>query len=230
MRVDSNISTAITQYLKEANMAARDFAAELGVSEPAMVKWRRPGNGISHSCWMEIFPKIKKFLPKDRIYVNEAGEECYSSLLEGTGGSPYFTPKYMPQMVPVLKISELNSFQYIVQSIEQYAIYNNAERIEYRPRKKNCGSGVFAAYVDFSNSIIPEGALLFASTEVRPKEDSTILFLKRDGKVDLGKLQLAGDRYYISTSNGETICDEVNKIHDKINWIFPVLYYEVVTY
>lgn len=230
MRVDSNISSAIDRYLKDSNLTAKDLAATMGVSEPAMVKWRRPGNGISQRYWEVLFPKLKKYLPKDRIYIDERGVEHYSSMLEGTGGSSYFVPKYMPQMVPVLTFGELESFNHIINTIEQYSIIINAHKIEYRPRKKDCGSGVFASYVNFCNDIIPAGALLFASTELRPKDQSIILFLSADGEMDLGRFELKNDRYVIQKARGGQTDGYINNIADQIKWMYPVMYYEVVTF
>ena len=229
MIVDSHISEAIEKYLKANKIPAKELCKTLDISEPAFVKWRRPGKGILPRNWGVLFPLIKPYLPKSRFYIDERGEECYSSLLEGTGGSSYFTPKYIPQMVPVFTFKEIESFQYIVQSIEQYAIEKSANRIEYRPRVSFTGSGVFALNVDFENGIIPSGALLFASTELRPKSDGVTLFLESSGGVNIGRFNVVDGKYFIN-SGKETISGPILEISKKISWIFPVLYYEVVTF
>jgi hypothetical protein len=230
MRVDANIATAITNYLTENNLSAAELCKKLGVSEPAFVKWRRPGKGITQRYWDELFPLIKTFLPPERIYIDGTGKEQYSSMLDGTGGNPYFTPKYIPQMVPVFSVQEMKEYPHIVQSIEQYAININAQRIEYRPRKQGCGSGVFAMNVDFENSVIPVGALLFASAEVRPVNGCVIMFSDSSGEISIGRYTQTADKYSIEYGNDSTVCGLLSEIRAKISWIFPVLYYEVVTF
>lgn len=229
MRVDSNISAAIDRYLKSNGMTAKELCKKLGISEPAIIKWRRPGKGILNRNWIDLFPLIKPYLPKERFYIDENGEEQYSSTLEGTGNNQYFIPKYMPQMVPVFSLQEITDFPYIVQSVEQYSANIKSERIEYRPRTQGCGCGVFAMTVEKENEFIPKGALMFLSTDVRPKNGSVILFMDSNGDVNFGSYQLIADKYSIS-STGNRIGGAVSKIREKISWIFPVLYYEVVTF
>ena len=82
MIVDSHISEAIEKYLKANKIPAKELCKTLDISEPAFVKWRRPGKGILPRNWGVLFPLIKPYLPKSRFYIDERGEECYSSLLE----------------------------------------------------------------------------------------------------------------------------------------------------
>lgn len=229
MRVDSHISAAIERYLRDNDMTAKELCIKLGISEPAMIKWRRPGNGIVQRNWEVLFPMIKQYLPEERMYTDERGEEQYSSLLEGTGGNPYFTPKYMPQMVPMFSFEQLENFPYIVKSIEQHSIDLDVKRIDYRPREKRTGSGVFAMKINFQNNVLPQNALLFASSELRPKDGCIVLFLNTAGKLDIGAFSIDASRYSIVTLNGR-VEGAINSIRESISWIFPVLYYEVVTY
>lgn len=230
MRVDANIATAITNYLTENNLSAAELCKKLGVSEPAFVKWRRPGKGITQRYWTQLFPLIKPFMPPERIYVDGTGNEQYSSMLDGTGGNPYFQPKFILQMVPVFTANDLAEYPYIIKNIEQFAIDKNAPRIEYRPRAKNCGSGVFAVNYDMESGVLPKGALLFASSELRPKNGSLIVFLDNSGAVQFGKYVQNDDEYTIIVNRGTTIKGALNKISEKISWMFPILYYEVVTF
>lgn len=229
MRVDENIAKAIEQYLIETNSTARELCKIVGISEPAMIKWRRPGKGIMPRNWMLLFPLIKKYLPKDRIYLDENGEEQYSSTLEGTGGNPYFHPKFIPQMVPVFTLEQLSKFNTMIMTVEQYAVQLKSPRIEYRPREKGFGYGVFAFNVSFESSIIPKGALLFSSSEVRPKNNSIVLFADNTGKVKIGRYSIIADKFSIVSDDGK-IGGAIEKIREKISFIFPVLYYEVVTF
>ena len=229
MRVDSNIAAAIEQYLLDTHSTAKELCKICGISEPAMIKWRRPGKGILPRNWMVLFPIIKKYLPKDRIFIDENGKEQYSSTLEGTGGNPYFHPKYIPQMVPVFDIGQLSKFNTMVMTTEQYANNLNSSRIEYRPRTQGCGSGVFAFTVNFENPFIPKGALLFASSELRPKNGCIVLINDIDGKVSLGRYSATGDIYQIDFECSK-LAGQIDKIRDNISSIFPVLYYEVTTF
>lgn len=229
MRVDENIAKAIERYLIEKNSTARELCKIVGISEPAMIKWRRPGKGILQRNWMLLFPLIKKYLPKDRIYIDENGEEQYSSTLEGTGGNPYFHPKFIPQMVPVFTFEQLSKFNTMIMTTEQYAIQLECPRIEYRPRIQGFGSGVFAMNVNFESSIIPKGALLFASSEVRPKNNSIVIFSDNAGNVKIGRYSIIADKFSIVADDGKT-GGSIEKIREKISFIFPVLYYEVVTF
>ena len=229
MRVDSNISNAISQYLADNHSTARDLSKICGVSEPSMVKWHRPGKGILQRNWVVLFPLIKKYLPKDRIYVDENGQEQYSSTLEGTGGNPYFTPKFIPQMVPIFDIAQLAKFNTMVMTTEQYAQQLKVERIDYRPRIHGCGSGVFAMYMNLDCSIIPRGALVFASSELRPKNNSIVIVNDHQENVMIGRYGVIADKYSIVFDNGR-VGGAINKIREKISSIFPVLYYEVVTF
>ena len=229
MRVDENISNAIARYLKENNTTAKELCKICGISEPAMIKWRRPGKGILQKNWIVLFPIIKKYLPKERIYVDENGDEQYSSTLEGTGGNPYFNPKFVPQMVPVFDLEQVSKFNTMVMTTEQYANNLNAPRIDYRPRVAGCGSGVFAMFVNFESSIIPNGALLFASSELRPKNNSIVLVNDNAGFTKLGRYSVIADKYSIVFDDGK-VGGSIEKIREKISSIFPVLYYEVVTF
>ena len=229
MRVDENIANAIEQYLIDNHSTARELCKIVGISEPAMIKWRRPGKGILQRNWILLYPLIKKYLPKERIYIDENGEEQYSSTLEGTGGNPYFHPKFIPQMVPVFSLEQLSKFNTMIMTTEQYAQKLNADRIEYRPRIQGLGSGVFALNVNFESSLIPRGALLFASSEVRPQNNSIVLVNEVAGQIGLGRYTVVADKYSIIFDDRK-IGGSIDKIREKVSSIFPVLYYEVVTF
>lgn len=230
MRVDRNIAVAITQYLEENNMAAKDLCEMLEVSQPAFVKWRRPGKGITVRYWEKLFPLIKKYLPAERMYVDASGQEQYSSMLEGTGCHQYFQPRYIPQMVPVFTIEEIEQYPYVTHNIEQFAIDNDVPRIEYRPRSKGCGAGVFAMQVDFKTGVIPVDALVFISAEIRPKNGSTVLFRDAPGVAQFGRYAQVDDRFSITCGRTVLVSGSLNQIRHLVQWIFPVMYYEVVTF
>ena len=80
MRVDQHIITAIDQYLQANRLTQKEFARRLGVCEATVVKWHRAGNGVSNVHWRIIYPLIKRYLPQNRIFITNAGEEEYSSL------------------------------------------------------------------------------------------------------------------------------------------------------
>ena len=87
---------------------------------------------------------------------------------------------------------------------------------------------VFAINIDFENGIIPRGALAFASTEVRPKDGNIIIYLDNYSKVSVGYYSQSSEAFSI---NGyRKISGHVNHLNSKIRWLFPILYYEVVTF
>ena len=229
MIVDSNIANAIDRYLKDNNKTARELCKMVGISEPAIIKWRRPGKGILQRHWLVLYPYIKNYLPRERIFLDENGEEQYSSALEGTSGTrPYFKPKYVPQMVPEFTQEQFENFNYVVDSVEQYASRIQTPFVEYSPKTPS-GSGVFSIKSE-NLGIIPDGATIFVSSQLRPKNNSIVFFSEvGSNEIKIGQYKVVADKYSIVFGN-EKIGGSINKIREKISFMFPVLYYEVVTF
>ena len=229
MIVDSNIANAIESYLKENNKTAKELCRMIGISEPAIIKWRRPGKGILQRHWMVLYPYIKKYLPPERIYRDENGEEQYSSALEGSVGTrPYFKPKYIPQMVPIITMKQLEKFNYVMDSIEQYAAKLKSNLVEYYPKTQSA----FGVFCIKANGIgeIPDGATVFVSSQLRPKNGSMVFFIEcGNNEIKYGKFTTLEDKYFLSHEYGE-LEGEISEMRNRISIMFPVLYYEVVTF
>lgn len=225
MRIDINIANAIDRLLNERHIAAAALAKELKISEAALVKWRRPGNGITGRMWQALYPKIKQYLPQERIFIAQNGEEHYSSLNETSkSGNPYFEPKFIPQMVPIFAEADLLAYLPMVQSVEQYACIHNLQRTEYRPRIAGCG-GIFAHDLQSPASGMPVGARLFISSEAKPKSGCMALAIDMQGKLHIGLYTADNGLFSIGGISGKLV-----QASTMITMICPVIMYEVITY
>ena len=225
MRIDINIANAIERLLQDRHITARAFADEMEVSESTLVKWRRPGNGMTGRRWQALFPVIKKYLPQERIFVAQNGEEHYSSLNEtASAGSQYFEPKYIPQMVPIFGQEDLTAYLPMVENVEQYAYDHNLPRTEYRPRLAGCG-GVFAYDLPQPCAGMPTGARLYISSEAKPKNGCMAIAVDTSGKVAIGPYS-SGDGIF----NVAGITGRLAQASIMLTLLCPVIMYEVITY
>ncbi len=221
MRIDINIANAIDRYLSEENMTAAEFARKMGISSSALVKWRRPGNGITGRRWRELFPLIRKHLPQERIYIAQNGEEQYSSLNEtARSGNPYYEPKFVPQMVPVFTEADLKAYMPLVQSVEQYARQNNLGRTEYRPRVAGCG-GMFCHVLTRPVAGMPSGARLYVNGEAKPAQGCMALAVDVSGNVHIGPYSADREMFNVGGITGKL--SEAGAI---ASMICPVIMYE----
>ncbi len=225
MRIDINISNAIDRLLLDRHITAAAFAKELGISEAALVKWRRPGNGITGRMWQALYPKIKKYLPQERIFIAQNGEEHYSSLNETCkSGNPYYEPKFIPQLVPIFTESDLLAYLPLVQSVEQYARLHNLQRTEYRPRIAGCG-GMFCYELPQPCAGMPSGARLFISSEAKPKNGCMALAIDNGGKIHVGLYTADNSMFNIGGVTGR-----LAQASTIVTMLCPVIMYEVITY
>lgn len=232
VRIDSNIVTAIKDYVSSKKMELQQFAAEMNISGACVTKWMRVGNGITEQKWDVLFPKIKNFLPEDRIYIDDSGNERYLSATESL--SDYiFHPKYVPTMVHLVPLKKLVDFDNLIQSVSQFGVDIGAETVEFRHKHAE-KSRIIAVQVDSDQyePVLPVGATLYVCTSEAPKNNGIVIVKDSDGKVNIARYVKEGRQFSLNdVSNGKSfaICD-ITQARKFIQWIFPVLYYEVVTF
>ena len=233
MRIDSYIVRSQNKYIQERQITSAEYAAEMGISPACVVKWRKVGNGITDQKWEQLFPKIKKYLPKDRIYIDDSGKERYMSATEHVSGY-VFEPKYVPAMVPLFPLKQMSKFDNTLDSVVQFGQRIGADMVEYRPRHPN-KSGVMAIRVDnmLFDPVLPFGATLFACTGGETISDGCLVIVKdRNNEVFIGKYCKRRDQFAVNDLMSEQalVIGEIESPRKSIDWIFPVLYYEVVTF
>ena len=232
MRIDSHIVRAIDQMVKDRKISFEDFAREQGCSPAAITKWRKVGNGITSARWEKLFPLIKKYLPKDRIYIDDAQRERYSSATEHQS-SYVFEPKYVPLMVPVFTLEQIAGYDDTLESVTQYGIELKARLAEYRPKHKEKSSVFAVSLTDNALApVLPDKTTMFVCAGERPENGGLIVaLLKGSDKPLVGRYARIADRFAVKSLNGEILADGiVADAKNTLTWIFPVLYYEVVTF
>lgn len=232
MKIDSHIATGVERYILDQDITAKEFSRRMNVSEATVIKWRKPGNGVSEPRWNELFKLIRPYLPEDRIYLDDAGQEQYSSLVKGASVK-FFEPKFVPQMAPAITEKELLNYECMLESIEQFAIRCNVPRVEYRPRHKDKG-GVFALLIESAlhEPVFPAGARLFVTSEdAKPANDNTVVCRFRDkNKICIGRYQANDGEFTITPySKEKPVSGKIAEAKKLIDWVFPVMFYEVVT-
>lgn len=233
MKVDTGIVKAIEAYLEENQIGYRDFSEKMGLSPAAITKWRKVGNGITPMRWRKLFPLIKPYLPKDRIYIDDAGHEQYSSNSEHQSGY-VFEPKFIPIMVPTFTLEQIAKFDDTLESVMQFGTKNKAPMVEYRPKHAD-KSNVFAVTVDDDSMmpILPKGSRLFVCASERPVDGRLVVAMPLGKKPLIGTYSRTGDFFAINEITGDKSKHIVGKARNArliLSWIFPVLYYEVVTF
>lgn len=234
MKVDEHISAAIASYLNEKGIRAMDLCQTFNVSEGTLSNWRRVGRGIQDRNWLVLFPLIRHYLPQSRIYIDAAGNEQYKSAFDGgTGAEDEKTDQrtramnFSTQSVPKFTSRHLEQFNAMLESIEQLAERVESSRIEYHTKTPGCGSGIFALKTKTATAI-PQGAVLFASTDLKPRDGGLVIYLNLEGKVDVAHFGIRG--MFFELQGREKIFGEREKILDYVKWIFPIVHYYVVTY
>ena len=232
MKIDSNIIKAIDKYLTENNVYAMDFARMLNVSPATMTKWRKVGNGITDQKWNELFPLLQKYLPQDRIFINDAGVAQYSSAVP-VESSYFFDPKYVPQMIPSFSEDMLAQYDNMLESVMQFGKRTKAKLIEYRAKHAN-KNGIFAVKVDSDDlaPVIPVGSTLFACTSETPVSGNVVVLKTTDGEILIGLYEQSNSNFRVMSPDGRTqrLSGRITEARSMIQWVFPVLYYEVVTF
>ena len=223
MRVDQNIITAIDQYLQANRITQKEFARRLGVCEATVVKWHRAGNGISNVHWRTIYPIIKRYLPQNRIFITNAGNEEYSSLT----GEHEIDPKFQPLFVPLLNTDKLKKYNPIV-GIEQFAQSENLDRVAYRPKVAGVG-GIFRYDLETASNGVPAGAWLYVSSEAKPKNGSLVLAVASNGVVTLGTYSATGTVFELIV-DGKKMSGKLASIRTLFTGFFPVVSYEVICF
>ena len=232
VRVDSNIVNAINEYLASVQGDYQDVARNVGVSPAAITKWRKVGNGITDSKWKKLFPIIRPFLPKDRIYIDDTGCEQYSSTIANTPAYT-FEPKYIPTMVPNVSFNSLCDFDNMLESMLQFGKRIGAKEVEYRPKHSDV-TGIWATAIPDKRyaPVLPEDAMLYICTSEAPQTNRLVIIKTHDNKVIVARYQLLNGKFALLdiVTNKPIICEKIADARKIIQWIFPVLYYEVVTF
>lgn len=232
MQVDSNIVKALDKYLRDNQIMAMDLASSLGVSPATITKWRKIGNGITDQKWDVLFPLLKKYLPVERIYINTAGVEQYSSAVQKESAYS-FDPKYVPAMIPLFSTDDLAEYDNMLESATQFGKRTQAKQIEYRAKHPN-KQGVFALKVGNNDlaPVLPENSTLFACTSDTPISGNIVIFKTTDNTVRIGRYEQNNSNFRIMAVGGnkQIATGKISEARTIIAWVFPVLFYEVVTF
>ena len=222
MKVDQHIVRALNQYLAANHTTQKVLSKQLNVSESTMVQWQKVGRGITFNNWSKLYPLIKRYLPKDRIYISSTGEEEYSSMADAKKQG-----FYVPIAVPVMKPLNLLRYNAIV-SLEQFARSESLNRTEYNPKIAGIG-GIFCYELDKAGLGIPVGARLFVSSEAKPRNGSIVLCTTFSGEIVLGVFHTTGDTFELDAGERKFTGNLVETMR-KFSGIFPVISYEVICY
>ena len=232
VRVDTNIVNAINEYLASVQGDYIDVARNVGVSPAAITKWRKVGNGITDSKWKKLFPIIRPFLPKERIYIDDAGCEQYSSTIANTP-TYTFEPKYIPTMVPNVPFENLADFDNMLESMVQFGKRIGANEVEYRPKHSDV-NGIWATTIPDKRyaPVLPEDAVLYVCTSETPRTNRIVVVKIHDNNVFIARYQLMNGKFALLdiVTDKPILCEKIADARKIIQWIFPVLYYEVVTF
>lgn len=232
VRVDTNIVNAINEYLASVQGEYQDVARIVGASPAAITKWRKVGNGITESKWKKLFPIIKPFLPNERIYIDDTGCEQYSSTIANTPAYT-FEPKYIPTMIPNIPFDNLSAFDNMLESMLQFGKRIGAKEVEYRPKHSDV-TGVWATTIPDKRYIpvLPEDAVLYVCTSETPRVNRMVIAKNHENNVIVARYQLMNGKFALLdiVTDKPIICEKIADVRKIIQWIFPVLYYEVVTF
>ena len=232
VRVDSHIVEAIDEYLASVQGDYQDVARIVGVSPAAITKWRKVGNGITDSKWKKLFPHIRPFLPKERIYIDDTGCEQYSSTI---ANAPTYTfePKYIPTMIPNVPFGNLEDYDNMLESIVQFGKRIGAKEVEYRPKHSDV-SGIWATSIPDKRyaPVLPEDAMLYVCTSETPRSNRMVIVKTHDNNVFVARYQLMTGKFALLdiVTDKPILCEKIADARKIIQWIFPVLYYEVMTF
>ena len=232
VRIDSNIVNAINEYLASVQGEYQELARNVGASPASLTKWRKIGNGITEPKWKKLFPYIKPFLPQERIYIDDTGCEQYSSTIASTPAYS-FEPKYIPTMIPNVPFENLAGYDNMLESIIQFGKRINASEIEYRPKHSDV-TGIWATSIPDKRytPVLPEDAVLYACTSETPRSNRMVIAKTHDNNVFVARYQLMNGKFALLNVITEKpiLCEKIEDARKIIQWIFPVLYYEVVTF
>lgn len=233
MKIDSFIVTAQKDYMRDRKITAQEFSREMKISPACAVKWSKVGNGITDEKWNLLFPEIKKYLPPERIYIDDSGKERYLSATEHV--SDYvFEPKYVPAMVPLIQLKYLSAFDNVIESVAQFSMKIGAGTVEYRPKHPD-KSGIMAIKIDdnLHAPVLPRDTTLFIATGGETISVGNLCVAKDIyGEIAIGHYCESKDQFAVTdmVTNKPLVIGEIEQARRFIQWIFPVLYYEVVTF
>lgn len=231
MKIDSHIVRAIDKFITENGISYEEFARQQKVSCAAITKWRKVGNGITPARWERLFPLLKKYLPQDRIFIDDAQKEQYSSAAAHQS-SYVFEPKYMPLMVPVFSMKQIAAYDDTLESVTQLGVRLKAKKAEYRPKHKEKSSVFAVSLTDNALApVFPVKTTLFVCAGERPVDGGLALTLPVGDGAILGTYKRQGDTFSVIAPDGTPAIEgKVADAKKLLTWIFPVLYYEVVTF
>ena len=234
MRIDTNIVVALDSFAKANKLTKKGLADYFAVSGATVTKWHKVGSGITGYRWdNDLFPKLKPYLPQERIYIDDAGIERYSSTTEKQS-KYFFEPKYIPIRVPLFTLETISGYDDTLDSITQYAQGITSEMVEYRPKSKQRASSVFAIRLSGSNVLVNFPATVttaYVSAGDRPLDCGLVVCRPVNGTAFVAVYRRDGSNFTISEIGGtQKITGSVAQAKQLIGWIYPVLYTESVTF
>ena len=231
MKVDTNIVNAIESYLAENKIDYMNFAELIGVSAASVTRWRKAGSGITKMRWQSVFNLIRKYLPNNCIYIDDAGREQYLSITSKPASQVY-EPKNIPIMVPTFSLEQLSEYDNLHESMTRFGTRIGAATSEYRPKLPDKSGVMIVLLTDDSLApVLPRGTKLFVGTGERPEDGNLVIAKLASAGLIVGRYLRGDDDFQINGINNELmIFGAVKEARNSITWIFPVLYYEVETF
>ena len=236
IKVDSYISEAIDRLIEDQGITLTTLAEKTGVSSASITKWRRVGSGITSQKWQRLFALIQKYLPPERIYINDAGQPQYSSAVQRVSGY-FFEPKFIPQSVPLLALDKLRDINPKIETASQLGTRLQLPTAEYRPKHPNISDVIAIEITDnFLAPVLPAGAVLFVTPNVIPKTECLVVAMGRgnDKSPVVGIFYRSPDRVVMIESivlgGGALLHANEQDVDSVFAWILPVLHYEVIAY
>ena len=230
MKIDSHIVKAIEKYLSQSGTSYVDMAAKLGVTPAAVTKWKKVGSGVSPARWAIMFQLIKQYLPKDRIFIDDAGNEQYDSNTEHVS-SYVFKPKFIPLMVPVFSIDQISEYDDKLESTNELGIRKKAKMAECYPSRPVNGTIIALELFgdNYYGAKINRRTIMFATTGEKPKDRGIAVVRPTSGMPIVGEYEKNGDVFTVRDMfrPGVEISGSVSNPSSVFMWIFPVLYYAV---
>lgn len=227
--IDSHIVNAIKRYVEETKISQKTLAELCGVTPPAVINWRNEGSSIRENVWARLFPLIRSRLSDNLIGVDEDGHEYYMNQKDAK------IPKCECMFVPMFTEDEIESFVPSLDTPVKYAEAIGAQNVPFVPKTTNrLFSDMFCLCVgkSLSSRMMPEGTRVFASSRMNDFQKSSCSLARIDGKTEIVTHSKDGDEttFRRMSDDSVVVSGTLKQLSEHINWIFPVLYYEVVTY
>ncbi|MGE4300868.1 MAG: hypothetical protein AB7F40_04605 [Victivallaceae bacterium] len=230
MKIDSHIVRAIEKFLSQSGTNYVEMAERIGVTPAAVTKWRKVGSGVAPERWSILFQMIKQYLPQDRIFIDDAGNEQYDSNTEHVSNY-VFSPKFVPMMVPVFSIDQLSEYDDKLESTNELGIRTKTKMAECYPSRQVHGTiiALELAGRNYYGAEIGRRTTMFATTGEKPKDGGIVIVRPTSGAPIVGEYKKTGDAFTVRDMfrPDVEISGSVNNPSSVFMWIFPVMYYTV---